>query len=249
MAEARLLILGGTAEARLLAARTAAIPGLVTVTSHAGRTRQPRVPAGELRSGGFGGVDGLAEYLAREGVDLAIDATHPFAARISAHAAAACARTATPLVALRRPQWRAGPGDSWIGVDDMEAAAAALDDRFGRVFLAVGGNELACFAGLAGKWFLVRLVEPPSAPPGLADCEVVIGRGPFAVADEKRLMTDRAIDGVVSKNSGGDATYAKIAAARELGLPVVMVRRPPPPEGETVEGVDAAVAWLSERLG
>jgi precorrin-6A/cobalt-precorrin-6A reductase len=248
MTRRRLLILGGTREAHELAARAAALPGIEVVSSLAGRTRAPQLPDGNVRRGGFGGADGLARYLDAAAIDAVIDATHPFAATISRHAAEACAAAGRPRLMLVRPLWRREPGDHWIEVADMAGAAAALDGLAARVFLAIGRQELAAFAGRRGIWFLVRLVEPPEAPLPLDAYELVLGRGPFAVADEIELLRSRRIGALVSKNSGGEATYAKIAAARALGLPVVMVRRPALPEGETAASVDDAVAWLA-RLG
>ncbi len=239
----RLLILGGTAEAAALAhALAAALPGLDLVTSLAGRTAGvPRLP-GRVRVGGFGGAAGLEEVLRADAVDAVVDATHPFAARISAHAEAACAAAAVPRLVLRRPEWRRVHGDRWVVADDMADAAARLPGLGRRAFLAIGRQELAAFAGVAGVELVVRLLAP--SPPPLPSCRVVVGRGPFAVADEIRLLRDHAVAVVVSKASGGESTYAKIAAARALALPVLLVRRPPPPQGPAVEEVAAALAWV-----
>ncbi len=246
----RLLILGGTGEAAALAREAVAAfaDRLAVVTSLAGRTRAPPAVPGEVRVGGFGGADGLADYLAHERIDLVVDATHPFAATISANARAACARAGVPRLVLARPPWQRRAGDRWIEVGDVAQAAAELADRGGRAFLTVGVKELHHFARLDGVFCLVRLIERPAAPLPLADHAVVTGRGPFTVADERRLLAAHRIEVVVSKASGGDATYAKIAAAREMGLPVIMVRRPPAPQGERVIGVTAALAWIAERL-
>ena len=248
----RLLILGGTGEGAALARATssgAALAGrLEVVTSLAGRTRAPAAVPGEVRVGGFGGADGLADYLVGQRIDLVVDATHPFAATISANARNACARAGVARLMLARPPWRRRPGDRWIEVDDVAQAAAELADRGGRAFLTVGVKELHLFARLEGVFCLVRLIEPPDAPPPLADHVVVTGRGPFTVAGERRLMAAHRIDVVVSKASGGEATYAKIAAARAMGLPVIMVRRPPAAQGERVTSVAAAIAWIANRL-
>lgn len=248
MAERRLLILGGTGEARALAERAARLPGLEVVTSLAGRTRAPALPKGRFRTGGFGGADGLAAYLEEAAIDLVIDATHPFAARISRHAAEASARIGRPHLMLVRPPWPRESQDRWIEVADLKSAAAALGGLARRVFLTVGRQELGNFARLRDCRFVVRLIEPPAVPLPLADAELIIARGPFALEDERRLMTTHRIEALVSKNSGGDATYAKIAAARALGLPVVMVSRPPLPEAPRVTDVDGALLWLSDHL-
>jgi precorrin-6A/cobalt-precorrin-6A reductase len=243
----RVLILGGTAEAAGLARALAEDGRVAAITSLAGRTRAPAAVPGELRVGGFGGPEALADYLRSEAIDLLVDATHPFAARISRNAAEACAATGVPRLLLARPAWEPQAGDNWIPAADTEAAAAALPGLGRRVFLAIGRQELAAFAGLAGLWFLVRLVEEPEAPPPLADYHLVLGRGPFAVAQECALLREYEIDVVVSKNSGGAGAGAKIAAARELELPVVMIERPPAPASETAESVEAACAWIAAR--
>jgi precorrin-6A/cobalt-precorrin-6A reductase len=242
----KLLILGGTGEAAALAERLAGDPRLTVITSLAGRTREPAKIAGAIRVGGFGGAEGLATYLEAESIDLLTDATHPFAARMAANAARACAETSVPRLKLLRPAWRAVAGDTWIAVADVAAAARAVGEIGRRVFLTVGRQELAAFAGLDGVWFLARSIEPPLCP--LANCTTIQARGPFSEADEIALLEEHSIDLLVSKNSGGAATYAKIAAARSLGLPVVMIARPPVPPGDTVDSVDEAVAWVGAGL-
>ena len=244
----RLLILGGTGEALALAEHAQRLPGLQVTTALAGRTTRPMPPQGELRSGGFGGGGGLAAYLEEASIDLVVDATHPFAAQISRHAAAACAQTGRPLLMLVRPPWEKAPGDRWIEVDTVGAAAAALAGMVRRTFLAVGRQELAAFTALEDHWFLVRVIEPPANGLPLRDYALVAARGPFSVASETRLMREHRIEALVSKNSGGAASYAKIAAARELGLTVVMVRRPSLPEGERVADVHGAMAWIASQL-
>jgi precorrin-6A/cobalt-precorrin-6A reductase len=244
-----LLILGGTGEAASLARAALARFGdqLNLTTSLAGRTQRPRRLPGRVRVGGFGGAAGLAAYLAEHGVDRLIDATHPFAARISAAARLACEEAWVPRLLLLRPPWRRQPRDRWIEVDDM-AAAAEIVGRFGRhAFLTVGAGEIACFAAAPGVRFLVRLVDPPGRPLPLRSYEVVVGRGPFTLVEERRRLECHAIDVLVCKASGGAATEAKIAAARELGLPVIMVQRPPPEPGYAVETVGAAVDWLASE--
>jgi precorrin-6A/cobalt-precorrin-6A reductase len=225
----KVLILGGTAEATALARRLTA-DGVAVVTSLAGRLRAaPDLPGG-LRVGGFGGVAGLVDYLRREGIDRVIDATHPFAATISAHAAQACAVLGLPLERLERPPWRRRPGDRWYWADDM-AMAARMAPRLGRrVLLTVGAGEVAAFARAGGPFYLVRLIEAGRRLP-LRRCRIVLGRGPFRVAEERALMKRFAIDLLVTKASGGPATEAKIAAARQLGIAVLMVRRPAAGDG------------------
>lgn len=235
----KLLILGGTAEAAALA-RAAAGRAEIT-TSLAGRAGVPTIP-GRIRIGGFGGADGLGAYLRAEGIEAVIDATHPFAARISAHAAAACAAAVVPLLTLRRPDWTRQAGDRWIEVETMAEAVTRLPGLGRRAFLTVGAGEVAAFAPIRDVWFLVRLLKDASLP--LADYTVIPGRPPFAAEAERALMTEHGIDLLVSKASGGGATYGKIAAARRLGLPVLMIRRPPPPAGNSVDTVEAALDWL-----
>jgi len=233
----RALILGGTTEAAALAR---ALTDVEVVTSLAGRTSRPAALPGRVRIGGFGGAQGLAEYLETEGIETLIDATHPFAARISANAAEAVRLRPTPRLMLVRPEWTPQPGDRWTTVPDIPAAADAVP-KGARAFLAIGRQELAPFAGRADAWFLIRSVEPPDRPlpPNHA---VVTARGPFRVEDEAALLAEHRIDVLVAKNSGGDD--AKLAAARRLGVPVVLVKRPPLPEGERVDTVAEAVAWL-----
>ena len=206
----------------------------------------PRRAAGELRVGGFGGVDGLVHWLREHRTDVLVDATHPFAAQMSRHAAAAAGRLGLPLLALRRPAWSEGPGDRWHRVPDAAAAAELLPGLAQRVFLTTGSGDLPAFVRL-DLWFLVRAVDPPPRP-WPARCEVVLDRGPFAVHAERELMARHRIEVVVARDSGGEAAAAKLDAARELGLPVVLLDRPPPPPGvPTVDSVPAALAWL-ERL-
>nr|WP_308129263.1 cobalt-precorrin-6A reductase [Actinoplanes polyasparticus] len=219
----RVLILGGTSGARALAG---SLPGFAVITSLAGRTSSPLLPAGDVRIGGFGGVEGLTGYLRAHRIDALVDATHPFAATISANAAQAASRAGVPLVVLRRPGWVEQPGDAWHHVRDLEEAAALLDGRRGstaRVFLTTGRQGIAAFADV-DAWFLARSVEPPE-PPMPHRLEVVLDRGPFTLEGERRLLDEHRIDVLISKDSGGPD--AKLVAARERGLPVVMVDRPP----------------------
>ena len=247
---AHLLILGGTAEARLLAARATTLFGerLRVTTSLAGRTRNPAALAGEVRRGGFGGAAGLAAYLSDASVDLVIDATHPFATRISAAAVSACRVHGVPLLGLARPRWMARPGDRWIEVASAAEAAALVPTLGRRVFLTIGQRDLAAFASLDDTHFVVRLVDPPPLPLPLRSYELILARGPFAAAAERLIMERHAIDVVVAKASGGAATAPKLEAARVLGLPVVMLRRPEEACRERVERVEDALAWIEHRL-
>jgi precorrin-6A/cobalt-precorrin-6A reductase len=242
-----LLILGGTAEARALAAGLAGRPGLRVVSSLAGRVANPVLPAGEVRVGGFGGADGLARWATAEGVTAVVDATHPFAETISAHAADACARAGLPLLRLARPGWTAQDGDDWRDAASLADAAAMLPALGRRVFLTTGRQGLAAFAGLGRLWFLIRCVDPPAGPLP-ARHEVLLARGPYTFAAERALMRRHAIEVLVTKNSGGSLTEGKLAAARELGLPVVMVRRPAGPATACVATADEALSWVQGVL-
>jgi precorrin-6A/cobalt-precorrin-6A reductase len=243
----RLLILGGTAEAADLARTLADIrPDLDVVTSLAGRVDAIADRPGLLRIGGFGGGDGLADYLRVNAVDIVVDATHPFADTISAHAADACRAAGVPRLMLVRPPWRPVAGDTWQSVENAAAAAERVARTASRVFLAVGPGSLPAFASVVGVRFLVRLFEPPRTPLALPDATVVIARPPFTLASERALMTEHGIDTLVTKQSGG-STDAKLAAARALRIPVVMIARPPKPEGERVETVGEAIDWLAAR--
>jgi precorrin-6A/cobalt-precorrin-6A reductase len=243
--QTRVLILGGTGDAIELAARATAIPGVEVLTSLAGRTRHPVMSSESTRVGGFGGVAGLADYLREQQIDGLMDATHPFAAQISHHAVAAATRVGIPHMMLIRPAWVSGSDDNWLEVASNAAAAAVLPGLAQRIFLTIGRQELATFAPLQAHWFLMRMIDPPlpnaPVPPG----KVLLERGPFSVAAERSLLQQYVIEAIVSKNSGGNATYAKILAARELRIPVVMVQRPPVPLSEQVETLEEALAWIT----
>jgi precorrin-6A/cobalt-precorrin-6A reductase len=244
---AAVLILGGTSEARQLAGRLASIDGLRTISSLAGRVRNPALPTGEVRIGGFGGVSGLADWLSTHHAIAVIDATHPFAEGISANAAAACAQTGTPLLSLVRPAWTAGQRDAWQDVASLAQAARLLPTLGERAFLTTGRQGLGAFASLDRMWFLIRCVDPPSGPLPPAH-EVILARGPYDAAAERDLMGRHRIDALVTKNSGGELTEGKLAAARELGLPVVMVSRPPLPDVPRCGSADEAESWLLRLL-
>jgi precorrin-6A/cobalt-precorrin-6A reductase len=247
---AHLLILGGTGEAAALAAAAIARHGeaLLVTSSLAGRTGAPPPLPGHVRTGGFGGAAGLADYLAAAEVEMVIDATHPFAARISAHAQQACDARGVPRLMLQRPQWTRHPGDRWIDVENVAAAAARLPALGRRAWLTIGARELDAFAGLTGIHFLIRTIAPPAEPPPLASYELIAGRGPFTLAGERHILARHAIDVLVARASGGAATEAKLVAARERQLPVLMLRRPPPPGGPAATSIEEALAWLAREL-
>jgi precorrin-6A/cobalt-precorrin-6A reductase len=240
----RILILGGTTEARQLAGRLTTRAGLNVTVSLAGRTAAPAAQPVPVRIGGFGGADGLADYLREEKIDVFIDATHPYAATISANAAAAASRTGVALVALRRPGWTPVAGDHWVEVDGMADAVRALGAAPRRVFLALGRKEIAPFEAAPQHRYLVRSVDPVVPRAALPHAAYITARGPFPEAGERALLQQQDIEIIVAKNSGGAATYGKIAAARALSLPVIMLRRPALPEVAAVETVDEAVDWL-----
>jgi precorrin-6A/cobalt-precorrin-6A reductase len=244
----RLLILGGTGDSKALAVQAAGIPGLEVISSLAGRTHQPDVPSKNTRIGGFGGIAGLVDYLHQQRIDLLIDATHPFAAQISWNAAAAAKAADIPHLMLVRPAWEQKTGDRWIEVPNNEAAAAALPGLASRIFLTIGRQELSSFAHLQDLWFLMRMIDPPSPDSALPPGKLLLDRGPFSLDDERSLLQTYQISVTVSKNSGGNATYAKIIAARELNIPVVMVQRPAMPDCEQAMTLPACLAWISEQL-
>jgi len=237
-----LLILGGTVEARTLAAALVQ-HGVPVTSSLAGRVAEPRLPAGAVRVGGFGGPQGLAAWLRDHEVTAVVDATHPFAGRISASAAEACQDEGVPLLRLERPGWVERPGDRWTWVDDPHAAAVALPTFGARAFLTTGRQGLAAFAQTE-VWCLIRCVDPP-APPLPPHHELILDRGPYTLAGEGALIDRHRIDVVVTKDSGGEHTAAKLAAAHERELPVIVVRRPPRVAMETVRTVQAAVDWAA----
>jgi len=244
---ARILILGGTGEARELA--TALVTaGADVVSSLAGRVSQPRLPEGPVRIGGFGGADGLAAFLLRDGITHVVDATHPFAGTITANAARAAAEAGVPLLVLRRPCWEADP--SWQGVADIRMAAVAVARWPGQdVFLTTGRRDLDAFAADDLHEFLVRTVDPPDGPvpPRMT---LILDRGPYTVQSESALMREHGTGLLVTKNSGGPMTAAKLTAARDLGVQVVMVARPAlPPDSTVVATVADTLRWLGVDAG
>ncbi|MFJ7062485.1 cobalt-precorrin-6A reductase [Streptomyces microflavus] len=242
------LVLGGTTEGRQLAESLVGDPRVRVTSSLAGRVAAPRLPSGDVRVGGFGGADGLAEWVREHHVDALVDATHPFAATMSRNAALAAAQAHVPLLALRRPGWVAQDGDSWHSVASLAEAAELLPALGERVFLTTGRMGLAAFAELDALWFLVRSVDAPE-PPCPRRMEVLLDRGPFSLEGEREIIRRHRIDVLVTKDSGGDATAPKLTAAREAGIPVVVVRRPPVPEGVPVAATaDEAVEWVARKL-
>ncbi|WP_151641464.1 cobalt-precorrin-6A reductase [Corynebacterium sp. 11A] len=240
----RALILGGTSEGRDLAKRMLAENWEVT-TSLAGRVANPRLPVGMVRIGGFGGPAGLAQWIVSNDIDVLIDATHPFAEVISESAAEASRATGRPLIALHRPAWTPQPRDRWHSVHSVEEAARVVARDYSHIFLTIGRQKLAHFAADTHNLYVIRCVDPPEValPPRN---RVLLDRGPFDVAGEKKLMIGNQIDVVVTKNSGGNYTRAKLDAARELGIDVVMVERPPLPGGSNVIVVDNASDAMRE---
>lgn len=241
-----ILVLGGTTEAtRLVAALARA--GLPATLSYAGRVQRPKPQPVPVRVGGFGGVDGLAEWLRDNHITHLIDATHPFAAQISHNAVAAAQITGTPLLALTRPPWVAQPGDQWQHVPDIPAAVAALSGPPRRIMLALGRMHLAQFAAQPQHHYLLRLVDAPDTPPPLPDHHVILDRGPFDAAGDTALMRRHRIELVVSKNAGGSGAAAKLQAARALGLPVVMIDRPALPARRETHDPGAALDWITQH--
>lgn len=241
----RILILGGTGDAFELAARLAGCEGLTVISSLAGRVAQPRLPVGIVRVGGFGGVDGLIQYVAAEEIDAVIDATHPFACQISRNAELACAAASVPLIAFERPQWNPERGDCWTRVPDAAAAAAHADQHGNRVLLSIGRQELAAFSSCSRAWFLVRAIDVPGASLP-RNSELLLQRGPFDLAAEVQMLRAHSINLIVSKNSGGAATYSKIEAARDLGIRILMIERPRKHSIQTVLHQDEVLQQLEQ---
>ncbi|OMC52988.1 cobalt-precorrin-6A reductase [Mycobacterium sp. IS-2888] len=239
----RVLVLGGTAEARALAKTLH--PKVDIISSLAGRVPDPALPVGPVRIGGFGGLDGLRRWLQKERIDAVVDATHPFAATMTAHAAEACDELRIPHLVLARPPW--DPRNAIIVTKDAEAAEVVARERYSRVFLTTGRSGVNAFAG-SDAWFLIRAVTEPDAAVLPRHHELLLSRGPYRYDDELAIMREHRIDALVTKNSGGDMTRAKLDAAAALGIPVVMVARPPLPAGvKAVDTVQEAADWVTGR--
>ncbi|OZF02204.1 cobalt-precorrin-6A reductase [Rhodococcus sp. 15-2388-1-1a] len=242
----KVLILGGTTESRALAAALGTVQGIETITSLAGRVAEPILPVGPTRIGGFGGPDALAVWLRHNTIDVVVDATHPFASTIAAHAEQATRAASVALLVLTRPPWTAGEGDRWTSVASLPDAASAITPG-SRVFLTTGRQGVHHFASVDHSWFLVRAIDPPTGPvpPHMS---LQLSRGPFDVHHESMMLADNRIDLLITKNSGGDMTRAKLDAARAASIPVLMVDRPASPTAApTVYAVAAAVDWLTNR--
>ncbi|SDU48761.1 cobalt-precorrin-6A reductase [Stappia sp. ES.058] len=244
----RLLILGGTGDARALAARLCEDARYSVIVSLAGVVARPEVYGAETRVGGFGGIDGLSVYLAESEIDAVVDATHPFAAMMSENAAVACRRTGVALLRLDRLPWAPEAGDDWHEVADLCGAASALP-LAARPFLAIGRKEIGVFAPRGDLDCLMRMIDPPAPDQPLPPGRLVLGRPPSDPEMECAAFRDHGVTHVVTKNSGGPWGYAKLEAARRLGLPVIMVRRPPGPGGETALDVTEVLTWLERRIG
>lgn len=240
----RVLLLGGTTEASLMA-RALAEARVDAIFSYAGRTQTPSAQPLPLRTGGFGGVAGLAAYLRTHAITHLIDATHPFAARMSRNAIAACAETGVKLLALERPAWAPGPADDWRFVASPEDARAALPEVPARIFLAIGKQSLAIFATRPEHFYLLRLVDAPAAPLPLPNAAFVLARGPFTLENDLALLREHRITLVVAKNAGGEGARAKLDAARALRLPVLMISRPALPLRDVAQTPEAALRWLA----
>ena len=240
----RVLILGGTADAVRLAERLSAQTELELIYSLAGVTRQPRLPNCRVHRGGFGGAAGLRGYIEANRVDILLDATHPFAAQINAHARDASDAAGIPCIRYRRPPWRPERGDQWLPVPDAAAAAIKVADLGERTFLTIGSKGTAAFTALNNIWFLIRTIDPPAQSLPLGQHELTLGRGPFSLEDEIDLMRQHRIAVLVTRNSGGTPVAAKITAARQLERPVVMIERPAA-AGDALEDEDAVIAHMA----
>ena len=240
----RILILGGTSEASALAGVLAGRADIAATLSLAGRTERPIAPPIPFRIGGFGGVEGLRAYLKAERIDAVIDATHPFASQMSRHAEVACRAEATPLVVFTRPAWLPQVGDGWSEVERIEDAVAALGAEPRRVFLTQGRLQLGAFAVAPQHLYVVRAIDPPADIAALPRRRLILARGPFGLEDEIALLRQEAIEILVSKNSGGAATYPKIEAARQRGVKVVMLKRPPSGGAPALHDLAATLAWI-----
>jgi len=250
MTDKKVLILGGTGEAAALATRLSAELAETTeiITSLAGRTKTPTPLPGRVISGGFGGIQGIKLFVEDEGINVVIDATHPFAETISDSAYVACTVTNTLRMTLLRPEWNLPAEARWLEVDSMEAASEALGKTATRAFLTIGKRGLDAFAGLENVWFLVRLIEQPDEPLPFAECETITGRPPHDVDAERAVMEKHQINALVSKHAGGSATEGKILAALGLDIPIILIRRPPRLPGLCTESLDDCVDWVKTQI-
>jgi len=242
----RLLILGGTGDAIKIAAKTEELLNLKTIYSLAGLTNRPRTPPCETRTGGFGGADGLANYIQNARIDFVIDATHPFAEKISATAAEACGKINIPRIKFCRLAWRGGE-IPWVSVYNYSDAVEKISSMGARIFLSIGTNNLEAFSILSNKWFLIRTIDAPIRPIPLTKYDIVLARGPFNEAQEQTLLTKFHIDVLVSKNSGG-APAAKLHAAHKLGIPIIVIEQPSSPAGKVAHTVEKTLEWLTDQI-
>ncbi len=251
MAQPKLLILGGTSDAVALAHALIRHFGerLTVISSLAGVTYSPVEVPGIVRRGGFGGVEGLIDYLRSEAISMMVDASHPFAANISRHGQEASEKLGLPRLSMVRPGWERLAGERRFMVPDMEAAAARLT-KIGaqRILVTTGAKDLAMLASVPKAWFLIRVIEPLAEPLPIPSYALIFARGPFTIAGERKIMAEHGIDTLLTKDSGGKATYGKIVAARDLGIPVVMLSRPDSFAGQSVETAEAVVDWVEARL-
>ena len=242
----RLLILGGTGDAANLASKTDELKHITTIYSLAGRTRKPHIPKCEIRIGGFGGTDGLTKYLKINEIDFVIDATHPFANKMAKHAARACTRLDIPRVKFCRPAWISDK-IPWISSSNYTETAHKINKMGNRIFLSIGTNGLDAFSFLTEKWFLIRAVDRPKRPIPLVNHNIILNRGPFEEVNERQLLINFNIEVLVCKNSGGSPA-AKLKAANDLGIPIVMIEKPLPPEGTEVCSIQETLDWLSIEI-
>ena len=247
MADPGLLILGGTTLGAGLAHLTG--PGQRVIYSLAGRTKARPIAHVITRSGGFGGAEALAAYLAENNITAVVDATHAHAAEIGRNSEIACRMAKVPLLRLEEPPWQLEQGDHWIAVETIVQARDVAVTMAARTFVTTGRQDMMPFASEMGCWWLARVIAPGTDLPPLDNGDYIFGRGPFELADETALLRKYEIGAMISKNAGGAATYAKIAAARDLALPVIMISRPPPVKAQTVSTTDAAIVWLALTLG
>lgn len=241
----RLLILGGTGEASNLATRTKEIPNLTTIYSLAGRTNAPNIPLCEIRTGGFGGLNGLVQYLQAAKIDFVIDATHPFANKIAANVAKACTSINIPRIKFCRPAWEPKK-IPWISVPSYSETASKLNLMGQRIFLSIGTSNLNAFSFLSKKWFLIRAIEKPIRPIPLTNHNIILGRGPFNEIHEHNLFVKFGIEVLVSKNSGG-IPAAKLKVAHKLGIPIIMIEQPSPPKGSVMHSIQETLDWLNNQ--
>jgi precorrin-6A/cobalt-precorrin-6A reductase len=242
----KLLILGGTGDSREIAAAASLLPNVEVISSLAGRTQNPASIPGEIRVGSFGGAAGLAAYIREEKINYLIDATHPFASQISMNALTAANECQIPHLLYQRPPWQREIEDTWYEVDSLKEAAVLLPNLAKRVFLTIGRQEVKYFANLRELWFLIRSIEPSEAID--IKGEIILDRGPFSLAEESHLLEKYCIDTIVTKNSGGRATYAKIIAARQRRIPIIMIRRSALPNCEVFTQIEDVIIWLDRQI-